>query len=119
MYRHRVSHWFGGVMLVWAFTTAPVEGQPTADALKPVRIAGRPKAERVFPGSSHSHPGVCVTKKGTVLVVHYVENAGLVLIARSTDGGRTWGESVPVPDVNCKCYPGALTSLSDGRVVVT
>jgi hypothetical protein len=68
----------------------------------------------------HIHPSICVTKKGTVVVVHYDENNARVLISRSTDGGKTWSESVPVPGIKPGgTYPGALTALGDGRVVVT
>jgi hypothetical protein len=97
--------------------------QPTVaeEVSKPVRVAdsSADKFERKFPGTSHAHPGICVGRTGTVVVVHYVERAGLVLISRSTDGGRTWSASQPVPDVNCKCYPGAISTLGDGRMVVT
>src|SRR5262245_33051721 len=88
---------------------------------KPVRVADSDpgKFERKFPGTSHAHPGICVSNKGTVVIVHYVERAWLVLITRSTDGGKTWSASEPVPDVNCKCYPGAISTLDDGRLVVT
>jgi hypothetical protein len=68
----------------------------------------------------HIHPSICVTKKGTVVVVHYDENNAKVLISRSTDGGKSWSESVPVAGIKPGgTYPGALTALSDGRVVVT
>ena len=77
------------------------------------------------PGSApgHLHPGVCVTKSGAIVVVHYVETTpekkGIVLICRSTDGGKSWSPSVPVPGVKDYAYPGAITALSDGRIVVT
>lgn len=94
---------------------------PGEEVPKPVRVADSnpDKFERKFPGTSHAHPGICVGRTGTVVIVHYVERAGLVLISRSTDGGRTWTASQPVPDVNCKCYPGAISTLGDGRMVVT
>jgi hypothetical protein len=68
----------------------------------------------------HAHPAICVGKSGTVVVVHYAEKAGKVFICRSTDGGQTWSESMPVPGIEKGCtYPGALTTLQDGRMVVT
>lgn len=76
----------------------------------------------LFPRSAlgHIHPSICVTQKGTVVVVHYDENDAKVLISRSTDGGKTFSASLPVPGINPGgTYPGALTALSDGRVVVT
>jgi hypothetical protein len=96
-----------------------VLAEPPAALPKTVRVDDLKPGPRVYEGPSHVHPGICVTKSGTILVVHYRESSGLVLICRSTDGGKTWSESTPVPGVNCKCYPGALTTLSDGRVVVT
>jgi hypothetical protein len=86
---------------------------------KPVRVDDLKPAPRVYEGPSHVHPGICTTQSGTILVVHYRESSGLVLICRSTDGGKTWSDSTPVPGVNCQCYPGALTALNDGRVVVS
>src|ERR1051325_2484498 len=68
----------------------------------------------------HIHPSICVTKKGTIVVVHYDENNAKVQISRSIDGGKNWSASVPVPGIKAGgTYPGALTALSDGRVVVT
>src|SRR5687768_3663170 len=70
--------------------------------------------------TAHIHPSICVTKKGTVVVVHYEESNARVLISRSTDGGKTWSASVAVPGIKAGgTYPGALTALSDGRIVVT
>lgn len=69
---------------------------------------------------AHIHPSICVTKKGTVVVVHYDENNAKVQISRSADGGKTWSASVPVPGIKAGgTYPGALTAISDGRVVAT
>lgn len=71
----------------------------------------------------HIHPGICVTKNGTIVVVHYeektAEQKGMVLICRSSDGGQTWSPSVPIPGVKDYAYPGAMTALSEGRIVVT
>lgn len=70
--------------------------------------------------SAHIHPSICVTQKGTVVVVHYDENNAKVQISRSTDGGKSWSASVPVPGIKAGgTYPGALTALNDGRIVVT
>lgn len=79
----------------------------------------------LFPGSAlgHIHPGICVTKSGVIVVVHYeektAEKKGKVLICRSTDGGKSWSQSVAIPGIKDYTYPGALTALSDGRIVVT
>jgi hypothetical protein len=76
----------------------------------------------LFPYSAagHIHPSICVTEKGTLVVVHYDENNAKVQICRSTDGGKTWSGSVPVGGIKeGGTYPRALTTLSDGRIVVT
>lgn len=117
-----MTSWFRSSVPIWLFWVGAAEGQPAAAPTglpKPVRVAAHPKVERVFPGTSHSHPGICVTRNGTVVIVHYVENAGQVLISRSTDHGNTWSPSTPIRGVKCKCYPGALTALGDGRILVT
>lgn len=71
----------------------------------------------------HIHPGICVTRSGTIVVVHYeektAEKKGKVLICRSTDGGKSWSPSASMPGVKNYAYPGAITALSDGRIVVT
>jgi hypothetical protein len=71
----------------------------------------------------HIHPGICVTKSGVIVVVHYEEKTadkkGKVLICRSTDGGKSWSPSFSIPGVKDYAYPGAITALSDGRLVVT
>jgi hypothetical protein len=94
-----------------SFATAaePAEAVPLA----PVRVAN------VIGG--HVHPAVCVTAQGDVLAV-YNENGGggkELLLSRSTDGGRTWSKAAPIPVINeCSIYPGSLTTLSDGRIVL-
>lgn len=68
----------------------------------------------------HVHPAVCVAKDGTVVVAHYAEAAKRIFVLRSTDGGRSFSEAGEVPDVGAgNPYPGALTTLGDGRIVLT
>ncbi|MBI3860630.1 MAG: hypothetical protein HY290_01900 [Planctomycetia bacterium] len=79
----------------------------------PVRVAD------VIDG--HVHPAVCVAKNGDVLAVFNKQGGGgkELLLCRSRDGGRTWSPSQPVPGIaNCSIYPGSLTTLSDGRIVL-
>ena len=79
----------------------------------PVRIAD------VING--HVHPAVCVTESGTLLVVYNEEGGGgkELLLSRSHDRGATWTDSVPIsPICNCSIYPGSLTVLSDGRILL-
>ena len=69
-------------------------------------------------------PGICKTKKGTLLVVYregraHVDNAGRVMLVRSTDGGDTWGAPELVfDDPKYDDRNAAITALDDGRVVV-
>jgi hypothetical protein len=84
-----------------------------AVASKPVRVAD------VIDG--HVHPAVCVTRTGDVLAVYNRQGGGgkELLVSRSTDGGRTWGKSAPIPAIaNCSIYPGSLTTLHDGQIVL-
>jgi len=79
---------------------------------EPIRIAD------VIGG--HVHPA-CVTKNGTLLVVYNKEGGGgkELLLSRSADGGTTWSDSAPIPAIrDCSIYPGSLTMLSDGRILL-
>jgi hypothetical protein len=80
---------------------------------EPIRIAD------VIGG--HVHPAICATKGGTILVVYNIEGGGgkELLLSCSSDGGLTWSESVPIPVISdCSIYPGSLTTLSDGRILL-
>ena len=80
---------------------------------KPIRIAG------VIGG--HVHPAVCVTKSSTLLVVYNKEGGGgkELLLSCSSGGGTTWSNPAPIPVIrNCSIYPGSLTTLSDGRILL-
>ncbi len=84
-----------------------------AKPLAPVRVAD------VIDG--HVHPSVCVTHSGDVLAVYNKSGGGgkELLLCRSRDGGRTWSAPVVIPVINdCSIYPGSLTTLRDGRIVL-
>ncbi len=70
----------------------------------------------------HVHPSVCVTlKQGDILAVYNKSGGGgkELLLCRSTDGGRTWSEPQAISEIkNCSIYPGSLTTLGDGRIVL-
>lgn len=71
--------------------------------------------------SGHIHPALAVTRKGDLLAVYNKQGGGgkELLLCRSTDGGKTWSRPAPVPGIKqCSIYPGSLTTLSDGRVVL-
>lgn len=85
----------------------------TSEVTQPVRVAD------VIGG--HVHPSLCVTKSGTILVVYNESGGGgkELLLSRSTDGGATWSQSVPIPVItDCSIYPGSLTTLRDGRILL-
>jgi len=69
----------------------------------------------------HVHPSVCVARNGDVLAVYNKQGGGgkELLLSRSIDGGRTWSASQPIPGIDhCSIYPGSLTTLSTGRIVL-
>ena len=69
----------------------------------------------------HVHPAVCVAKNGTILAVYNTEGGGgkELQLSRSVDGGFTWSQPAPIPIIcDCSIYPGSLTTLSDGRIVL-
>src|SRR3954468_2156582 len=78
-----------------------------------------PKPVRIATGvTGHIHPAVCVTKKGTIVVIFSQSNFKDLRLSRSSDGGLTWSEPVPAsPTEKLSIYPGSLTTLSDGRIV--
>ncbi|MCH8291283.1 exo-alpha-sialidase [Candidatus Poribacteria bacterium] len=80
---------------------------------EPIRIAN------VIGG--HVHPAACVTGGGMILVVYNKEGGGgkELLLSRSSDGGTTWSHSVSIPTIrDCSIYPGSLTTLKDGRILL-
>ena len=91
--------------------------------LASVAIAAEPdtKPLRIGSGvSGHIHPAVCVTNKGTVIVLYSQSEARNMRLTRSEDGGKTFTESVPFPQTEkIEFYPGSLTTLADGRVLHT
>lgn len=79
----------------------------------PVRVAD------VIDG--HVHPALCVAANGDVLAVYNKQGGGgkELLLCRSTDGGTKWSEPIAIPGIsNCSIYPGSLTTLSGGDIVL-
>lgn len=69
----------------------------------------------------HVHPSLCVARNGDVLAVYNQQGGGgkELLLSRSNDGGRTWSAAKPIPGIDhCSIYPGSLTTLSTGRIVL-
>ena len=82
-------------------------------ATPPIRIAN------VIDG--HVHPSFCTTQSGDLLAVYNKQGGGgkELLLCRSTDGGLTWTAPAPIAAIsNCSIYPGSLTVLGDGRILL-
>lgn len=87
-------------------------GLPTAGPAQdmPVRIAGGV--------SGHIHPALCLTKKGKLLAIFSQSDMKDLRQTNSEDGGKTWSKPIPFPaSVEQSIYPGALTTLQDGRAL--
>ncbi len=72
-------------------------------------------------GDGHIHPGLCRTRTGVLLVVYNEDGGGgkELLLCRSTDGGKSWSAPQAIPGIcDCSIYPGSLTTLSDGRILL-
>ncbi len=91
-------------------------------AISPLAFAGRenlPPPVRIETGvSGHIHPALCITAKGTLVVVFCKSEFKPHLITRSTDGGKSWSKPALFPHTTeTAIYPGSLTTLADGRIV--
>ncbi|MCE9604602.1 MAG: glycoside hydrolase [Planctomycetia bacterium] len=99
-----------GLLLVAQAPQAPSATATISAELTPVRIAK--------PLHGHIHPSVCLSSKGTLVVIYGHVNHRDLRVSRSTDGGRSWTVSEPFrPTVDKSYYPGSLTTLSDGRLL--
>ena len=91
-----------------------IQFSPAAEPVSPlIRVAD------VIGG--HVHPAIGVTGSGDLLAVYNKSGGGgkELLLCRSRDGGRTWSSPAAVPVIkDCSIYPGSLTTLRDGRVVL-
>src|SRR4029079_14476518 len=95
------------------FSTFLIASLAAAAAEQPVRVAD------VISG--HIHPALAVTPSGDLLAVYNKQGGGgkELLLCRSTDGGKTWTPPVAVSVIKqTSIYPGSLTTLSDGRIVL-
>lgn len=69
--------------------------------------------------TGHIHPSLAITPKGTLIGAFCKNEYKPYLLTRSTDGGKTWSKPIVVPGTeNQPLYPGSLTTLADGRVVL-
>ena len=113
MSRRRESMFVAAMVLMLSVVADGVSAAgPPKDGM-PVRVAD------VIGG--HVHPSLCVTKGGDVLAVYNKSGGGgkELLLCRSRDGGRTWSAPTAVSVIKgCSIYPGSLTTLRDGRIVL-
>ena len=98
-------------------------GQETAPRNGSADGGGRPVRIDTISGDS-VHPSLCAAKNGDLLVVYSRGGrvAGDMRLSRSSDGGKTWSEPAPLaalPDATSYVYPGGLTRLRDGRIVLS
>ncbi len=103
------------IALLVLITVPPLPGLFAEDRTPspPVRVAD------VIDG--HVHPALCATRDGDVLAVYNKQGGGgkELLLCRSRDVGKTWTNPVPIPGIaNCSIYPGSLTTLRDGEIVL-
>ena len=102
----------GGAVRPAAGTSVPPSRQ-TAELPEPVRVAD------VIGG--HVHPALCRTAEGELLAVYNKQGGGgkELLLCRSGDGGLTWTKPKAISVISeCSIYPGSLTTLSDGTIVL-
>src|SRR5262245_7385482 len=97
---------------------------PAADAA-PAASAMSATAVRVSDVRGDSvHHSLCVTRTGELLAAFSLGGriARDMRLCRSKDGGKTWSAPAPLDpfaDPAAYVYPGALTALRDGRVVLS
>ena len=102
----RVLH----IILIVALCLFFAPPAPAGDVPKPVRIGSGV--------SGHIHPAVCITTKGTIVVIYSQSDYKDQRLSRSSDGGLTWSKPEPFePNAKLSIYPGSLTTLKDGRIV--
>ena len=92
-----------------------LSGEPVSGGLPPkhTRVAD------VIGG--HVHPSICVTHSGMIIVVYNKEGGGgkRLLLCHSQDQGESWSAPRPINTIcNCSIYPGSLTTLSDGSLLL-
>lgn len=101
---------------------APLCGHPLSAFAADPSAEATPEVMRIADGSAggHVHPAICVGRSGAILIAHFAENEGKILLLRSSDGGQTWTDLGEVPGLEGRHpYPGDLTTLADGRIVLT
>jgi hypothetical protein len=97
-------------IVVCIMTGWPATAFSQVSELTPLRIAN--------PVGGHIHPAICVSEQGTLLVAYGHVNHRDLRICRSTDRGETWSAPAAfIHTLNKTYYPGALTTLQDGRLL--
>jgi len=99
--------------ITWLLLLGVLSHQQLLAQSKPVRVAD------VIGG--HVHPSLCVAQGGDLLAVYNKQGGGgkELLLCRSTDGGQSWTAPKAISVIkDCSIYPGSLTTLRDGRIVL-
>lgn len=80
------------------------------------------------PVSGHVHPSICLTPRGTLVVV--IQGRNVLMCSRSADGGNSWSVPAEIPASakrpdsirpvkRFEVYPGTVDVLPDGRALTT
>ncbi len=110
-----------GRLLAYLIGAALVTGVPMTGLAVAAEVASAAPVRVGNVIDGHVHPSLCVARNGDVLAVYNKQGGGgkELLLSRSTDGGRTWSVAQPIPGIDhCSIYPGSLTTLSTGRIVL-
>lgn len=114
-------------------TTAGAAIAPSVITLLPAGVPLQPV------GGGHTHPQITCTLDGTLVVVcaavldSTTPGKDCLICFRSEDGGHSWSDPVQIAPSHFKpasvtslggtgdfeCYPGTLTTLPDGRLLLT
>ena len=80
--------------------------------------------------TGHTHPSICRTPRGTLVVVYQHTYTTPLMMTRSKDNGASWEKPQPLeftavrpefvqPVEVFQVYPGTLDTLPDGRMLLT
>jgi hypothetical protein len=90
------------LMLAFGQAVQAQGGAPAAAAVPLVDLAGDTSRQVVVdrvPGQYLGHPTTVLLEDGRTIIAVYPEGhgRGAIVMKRSTDGGRTWGDRLPTP----------------------
>lgn len=93
----------GVLMPAYSGPDASVSSQPAGYTLPVIDLAGETQRQVVVdrePGQYLGHPTTVLLEDGKTMVVVYPKGhgRGAIVMKRSTDGGLTWSDRLPVPE---------------------